>query len=63
MNEITAADKILFEVEIINDKRHFTAVDYYTARHSDKNIIFVYCKHIVDVECNVVWLYDYINLE
>lgn len=63
MKEITANDKILFEVEIINDKTHFTAVDYYTALHSNKDIIFVYCKHIVDVECNVVWLYDYINLD
>lgn len=63
MKEITANDKILFEVEIINDKTHFTAVDYYTALHSDKDIVFVYCKHIVDVECNVVWFYDYIDLD
>lgn len=63
LTEITANDKILFEVEIINDKRHFTAVDYYTALHSEKDIIFVYFKYVVDVECNVVWLYDYIKLE
>ena len=63
LKEITADDKILFEVEIINDKRQFKAVDYNTARNSDKDIMFVYCKHIVDVECNVVWLYDYIDLD